>query len=102
MNKSEKNPESFRTPENMEPNDPPKLKLLGIKGETVNVEVINDEYLTQRMGSSGAETFLAAATYTLTEHANIKYVNFVFGGGDHAEPGVYSRENVLYTLRIGK
>ena len=64
INKSDKDPETFRTPENKEPTDPPKLKLRGIKEQVVDVEVINDEHLTQRMGSTGAEEFLAAATFT--------------------------------------
>ena len=74
INKSDKDPETFRTPENKEPTDLPKLKLRGIKEQVVDVEVINDEHLTQRMGSTGAEEFLAAATFTLTEYDKIKFV----------------------------
>jgi hypothetical protein len=95
LNKSDKGPETFRTPGNKEPTDPPKLKLKGIKENVVNVEVINDEYLTQRMGSTGADEFLAVATFTLTEYDHIKSVRFIFKEGDHAVPGLYSRENFL-------
>jgi len=102
LNKSDKDPEAFRTPEDKEPTDPPKLKLRGIKGEVVDVEVINDEHLTQRMGSTGAEEFLAAATFTLTEYEKIKFVNFIFEGGDHAQPGIYSRETFLNNWKIKK
>ena len=78
---------------------PPKLKLIGIAGQVISVEVINDEYLTQRMGSTGAAEFLATATLTLTEYENTKFVDFNFEAGDHANPGMYSREGFL---RAGK
>ena len=95
LNKSDKDPESFRTPKGSEPLGLPKLKLAGIKGHVVSVEVINDEFLTQRMGTTGAETFLAVATFTLTEHEGIEGVNFIFTEGDHAAPGLYTRETFL-------
>jgi hypothetical protein len=100
INKSENDPETFRTPKDKEAKDPPKLKLINVEGHTVNVEVINAEYLTQRMGTTGAEHFLAVATFTLTEYNNIKYVNFKFEEGDHAIPGLYSRESFLKTWKI--
>ncbi len=100
INKSDKDPEIFRTPSDKEPTDPPKLKLIDIKGQIINVDVINDEYLTQRMGSTGAEEFLAMATFTLTEHDNIKFINFIFEEGDHARPGLYSREKFLKNWKI--
>ncbi len=102
LNKSENDPETFRTPEDKEPTDPPKLKLRDIKEQVVNVEVINDKYLTQRMGSTGAEEFIAVATFTLTEYDNIKFINFIFEGGDHAVPGIYSREHFLKTWKTTK
>ena len=102
INKSDKDPETFRTAQNKEPTDPPKLKLRGIKEQVVDVEVINGEHLTQRMGSTGAEEFLAAATFTLTEYDNIKAINFIFEGGDHAEPGIYARETFLNNWKIKK
>jgi hypothetical protein len=90
----------FRTPKDKEPKDPPKLKLINIKGNVANVEVINAEHLTQRMGTSGADHFLAIATFTLTEHKEIKFINFIFEVGDHANPGIYSRENFLENWEI--
>jgi len=53
------------------------------------------EHLTQRMGSTGAEHFLATATFTLIEYDSIKFVNFIFEEGDHAKPGLYSRESFI-------
>ena len=102
FNGSEKNPETFRTPEDKEPADPPKLKLIDLKGQVADVEVFNDEHLTERMGSTGADAFLAAATFTLTEYDNLKFVNFIFEPGDHAEPGLYSRETFLQNWKVAK
>jgi spore germination protein GerM len=102
LNKSKKDPETFRTPENKEPTDLPKLKLKDIKENVVNVEVINHEYLTQRMGSTGADEYLAVATFTLTENDHIKSVNFIFEVGDHASPGLYSREYFLKNWKVTK
>ena len=99
INGSDKDPELFRTLKDKEPIGPPKLKLIDIKGQVINIEVINDEYLTQRMGSTGAAEFLATATFTLTEYDNIKFVNFIFEEGDHAIPGLYSREGFLRTWK---
>jgi hypothetical protein len=102
INGSDKDPELFRTPEDREPIGPPKLKLIGIEGQVINVEVINDEYLTQRMGTTGAAEFLATATLTLTEYDNTKFVDFIFEAGDHAFPGLYSREAFLRTWKAIK
>ena len=102
LNKSKKDPETFRTPKDKETTNPPKLKLKDIKDQVVNIEVINAEYLTQQMGSAGAEEFLAMTTFTLTEYDNIKSVNFIFEAGDHAVPGLYSRNYFLKNWRVAK
>jgi len=100
LNKSDQDPETFRTAENSEPTDPPKLKLIGIQDQVVNVEVINATHLTQRMSTTGAEVFLAVATFTLTKHENIKFVNLIFQEGDHAAPGLYSRKQFLRNWKV--
>lgn len=91
-NRSGSPPESFRTAENRETTDLPRLKLLDMQKGIATVEVINSQYLTQQMGSTGANAFLAAATFTLTENEKVDAVRFVFKEGDHAIPGVYQRE----------
>jgi spore germination protein GerM len=73
--------------------DLPKLVLRAVEQQSANVEVLNDRYLAESMGSSGAQDYLAEATFTLTEHPGVKSVTFQFNGGDHAMPGTYSREN---------
>ena len=69
----------------------PKLMIQGHERTTVRVQVENSGYLTQRMGSAGAQDFLAAATYTMTECPVITAVDFNFPQGDHAAPGIYTR-----------
>jgi hypothetical protein len=93
LNGTSKDPEKFRTKTGREPNAPPKVKLLYVKKNIASVEVINAGYLTQRMGSSGAQAYIASVTFTLTENPQIKKVNFIFEEGDHAMPGTYSRQD---------
>ena len=93
LNGTNKDPEKFRTKAGQEPNATPKVKLLNVKKNIASVEVINAEYLTQRMGSSGAQAYLASVTFTLTENPQIKKVKFIFEEGDHAMPGTYSRQD---------
>jgi hypothetical protein len=95
LNGSDRDPDSFRTPQGQEPLGTPKLKLVSLVDDTISVEVINSPYLTQRMGSTGAEAFLAEATFTLTEHPGTTTVQFLFEEGDHARPGIYTREDFL-------
>lgn len=64
-----------------------------ISHDTMYVKIPDSRKLTQEMGSTGAENYLASATYTLTELKDIKYINFDLKEGDHAGPGVFSREN---------
>ncbi len=79
----------------------PRVILQKIEGHTASIEILNDRYLTRTMGSSGAQDYLAEVTYTLTEHPGVKDVNFNFAPGDHAMPGIYSRESfTTYKLVI--
>lgn len=75
LNATDADPGSFRTPAEKEPGDPPKVKLMKVENAAAFVQIINAEYLTQRMGSSGAQDYLASVTYTLTENRQIKKVN---------------------------
>ncbi len=73
--------------------DYPQIRLLGIDQAMMRIQILNDEYLTQRMGSFGAQAYLASVTFTLTECPRIKSVQFIFKEGDHAVPGEYTRES---------
>lgn len=92
VNRSGKDPAHFQSPAEGGPLAPPKLKFLDLQEGVVTVAVINGEYLTQRMGTTGAHAFMAKATFTLTEHEDVDAVNFVFREGDHAIPGIYRRD----------
>lgn len=78
----------------------PKIQFESIEDNVIYVRVVNAEYLTQRMGSTGANFYLAETTFTLTEHPDINSVYFIFSEGDHAVPGNYKREDFLDYLKI--
>jgi len=73
--------------------DFPVIRLQKIEQRTADIEIQNDLYLTQSMGSAGAQGYLAEVTFTLTEMPGVKTVNFIFTEGDNAAPGLYSRES---------
>lgn len=72
---------------------PPVLLLREVRAGIAHVEVVDGEYLTQRMGTTGAHYYLTAATFSLTEAPGVRAVDFIFEEGDHAAPGVYTRES---------
>lgn len=69
------------------------LDLVKISHDTIYVKIPDSKKLTNGIGDTGAENYLASATFTLTELKNIKFVNIAMQPGDHAEPGVYSRDD---------
>jgi hypothetical protein len=72
--------------------DSMQLEYERIHGDTIFVRVLNEDCLTQRSGTTGAEAYLMVGTFTLTESPRINYVYFDFEEGDHAVPGTYSRK----------
>ena len=64
-----------------------------ISHDTIYVSIPDSHYLTQNIGSTGAENYMAATTFSLTEVKGIKFVHYKFTEGDHASPGVYSRND---------
>lgn len=73
----------------------PQIKLSWdkLQGNKAFVSIAEATYLTQQSGSEGAKAYLAEATYSLTELEGIAAVEFSFKEGDHARPGVYTRED---------
>ncbi|MEO6187630.1 MAG: hypothetical protein ABIO82_00385 [Ginsengibacter sp.] len=69
------------------------LNFEKISHDTMYVAIPDSRYLTQNIGSTGAENYMAATTYSLTELKGVQFVNFRFREGDHASPGVYSRKS---------
>src|SRR6185437_12188484 len=70
-----------------------KLDLKKISHDTIYVKIPDSKKLTNGLGDTGAQNYLAAATFTLTELKNVRFVNIDMEPGDHAEPGVYSRDD---------
>jgi hypothetical protein len=98
LNGSDKNPETFAAPQGKPLHlYPPKLKLVKISADTVYLTVINDFYLTQSMGTTGAEDYIVQSGISLLEIDGINYVDYDFTMGDHAYPGTFSKAG--YTPR---
>ena len=70
-----------------------QLKFDKISNDTIFVKIPESEKLTQQLGSTGAYNYMAATVFNLTELDHVKYVKFDFQGGDHASPGVFTRED---------
>ena len=67
----------------------PGLRLRRIEDHRIVIAVVDADYLTQKMGSTGAALYLIGATYSLTSVAGMRTVQYDFEWGDHATPGVY-------------
>ncbi|HEY0668722.1 MAG TPA: hypothetical protein VGD22_11125 [Sphingobacteriaceae bacterium] len=72
----------------------PQIQLQWIKqeGGTAYLRIADATYLTQSMGSAGAEAYISEITFSFTEVKGIDAINLEFTEGDHASPGVYTRE----------
>lgn len=70
-----------------------QINYLQTSADTAYIEIPESLVLTQQMGTAGAKQFLVSTTYSFTELPNVQYVAFDFEEGDHAVPGVYSRDS---------
>jgi len=66
------------------------LEKLKISHDTAYLVIKDSEFLTQRMGSSGAAQYLASTVINITSVKGIRFVNLNFEEGDHAGPGIWS------------
>ena len=64
-----------------------------ISGDTIYTYITNSEYLSNQMGSTGAEVYIADAVLNLAEVPGVKYVSIKMKEGSHAQSGVYSKQN---------
>ncbi len=71
----------------------PKVEFVEIVRDTLIISIFNDTYLTEQMGTLGADCYMAETVYTLTENETIKFVRFKMNYGSHANPGLYSRND---------
>ncbi len=70
-----------------------KLEWLKQEGKRAFVKIEDARYLTRESGTEGAMAYLAEVTFSFTEFKGIEEVDFAFQEGDHARPGLYTREN---------
>lgn len=70
-----------------------QIKLLRQSNDTLYISVPDDTKLAQKMGSAGSEAWFATTVLNLTAVKGISYVNIDLEEGDHASPGIFSREN---------
>jgi hypothetical protein len=69
----------------------PEVRLQQVADRTAYVTLSDEQYLTQRMGTAGAESYLMVVTYSLASLPHIDCVAFDFEAGEHALPGLYCR-----------
>lgn len=69
------------------------LTLIKTSSDTIFIKIPEATYLTQQMGSTGPTMYFASAVYNLTEIPGIRFANFDFEEGDHAQPGTFTRES---------
>ena len=68
-----------------------QLRVGERRQDTLDLHIDSSFYLTQSIGSAGANNYLAEATFAFTTIDSVKVVNFKFEPGDHAMPGPYTR-----------
>ncbi len=69
------------------------LEKIKTSGDTIYTVIKDAAYLTEQMGTTGAEIYLADLVLNLTAVAGIKYVNLDLAEGSHMQPGVWSPDN---------
>lgn len=74
-------------------NEYPEIRLdyMGTSHDTVFLKIDDAHYLTQQMGSTGSQMYIAGLVYNLTENPAIHFVSMKFEEGDHAQPGTFTR-----------
>lgn len=79
----------------------PKVQITDMildEDSILNVYIDEATYLTQQMGSYGAQEYLMHSVYAFTDLGKIKAVYFHFEEGDHAEPRLYFRTDFNISL----
>lgn len=69
------------------------LEKVRITHDTLYMQIRDAAYLTNQMGSFGAEQYIAQAVINLTSVEGVRYVRIDFPLGSHASPDVWSRES---------
>lgn len=69
-----------------------KIEYIDQNRDTIHIRIINDEILSEQMGSTGAFCYLGETVFTLTEIDLIEFVSIDMNYGSHASPGIYQRK----------
>lgn len=77
-----------------------KLTFAKISHDTIYININESKYLTQSIGTTGADDYISTTVYTLTELKGIANVNLNFEEGDHAKPGTYNRQYYVDRSKI--
>lgn len=64
-----------------------------LSNDTLYTFIKDSEFLSNGMGSTGAEVYVADVVMNLTEVPGIKYVHIDMEEGSHMQPGTWSRTN---------
>jgi hypothetical protein len=70
-----------------------RLERVKISRDTLYTSIKDSEYLGERIGSYGAEAYIADAVINLTSVPNINYVNFDFEDGSHISHGTWGKDD---------
>jgi hypothetical protein len=68
------------------------LDKIKISGDTLFTEIKGSEYLSERIGSYGAFTYIAGIVINLTSVKNINFVKIDFEDGSHISHGTWSKK----------
>ena len=80
--------------------EPPGLALEGLDGDTAVVSLARSNVVTEQLGSSGAQCYLAGVTFSLTSFESIDHVRFDIKEGSHGGPARYDRADFVYFLPL--
>lgn len=64
-----------------------------LSNDTLYTFIKDSNFLSNQMGSTGAEIYVADVIMNLTEVPGIKYVHIEMEEGSHMQPGTWSRNN---------
>ncbi len=82
-----------------------KIQMDSINNKTIYISLINGEYFTQRIGTTGANWYTASLVFTFLEAKDIEKVHMNFQEGDAGgQPGFKDRDSIanFYAICYGK
>jgi hypothetical protein len=70
-----------------------QLMIDSRKDDTLRVRPADPEWLTEKIGNTGAEQYLSFAAMNLLEVKGVRVVCFILPQGSHAAPGCWTNED---------